>query len=285
MLRAVIFSTVILLSLFGIGTTAFIYLGIYDIAASRQHTRIVSWILTQVKRQSVKRYAQNIQVPNLNDVRLIKRGFTLYHQNCVTCHGAPGEARSRIGIGVNPFPPPLEDTTNVWSDGEVAWIIANGLKMAGMPAFGLGEQRTDLWALTAFVKRINTLSPLEYRTMVNVIEAKQPSPDELWLGANPGWNDLYTNGKITRGRQLTYELGCGGCHHIPGITGAISFAGPPLDKWARRHYISGTVINNPRNLISWLKNPQQIVPGSAMPNLKIDDQTAWDIARFLYSLE
>ena len=42
--------------------------------------------------------------------------------------------------------------------------------------------------------------------------------------------------------------------------------------------------NNPENLVTWLRDPQQVVPGNAMPDLGLTDQQARDIAAYLYKL-
>ena len=139
-LKWIIFSTVAgLFLLGGIGLFAFVYSGIYDMAATHPHVNVARVLLLTIKRHSVQYHARNLQAPDLNDAAMIKRGFVLYRQNCVTCHGAPGEARSSVGRGLNPNPPPLEKAAEDWSSAEIAWIITNGLKMAGMPGFALGH--------------------------------------------------------------------------------------------------------------------------------------------------
>ena len=61
------------------------------------------------------------------------------------------------------------------------------------------------------------------------------------------------------------RIGCGTCHIIPGIDGARGLVGPPLDHMGRRVYIAGLLRNTPRNMVTWLRYPQRIVPGYAMP--------------------
>jgi len=68
------------------------------------------------------------------------------------------------------------------------------------------------------------------------------------------------------------------------VRGAHSYVGPPLNDWAERHYIAGNLINTPENMIAWLRDPQAIEPGTAMPNLDLSEQAARDISAYLYSL-
>ncbi len=87
---------------------------------------------------------------------------------------------------------------------------------------------------------------------------------------------------VARGRRLIAQYGCGSCHSIPGVTGANSMAGPPLNCFYQRSYIAGRLPNTRDNLIHWITNPQQIDPGNAMPNLGVKEDEAGDIAAYLY---
>lgn len=91
-------------------------------------------------------------------------------------------------------------------------------------------------------------------------------------------------GDPDRGRQALKQYGCGACHFIPGVPGAVAYVGPPLDAWAERHYIAGTLLNTPDNLIHWLREPQAIEPDTAMPNLGVTEQDARDMSAYLYQL-
>lgn len=87
-----------------------------------------------------------------------------------------------------------------------------------------------------------------------------------------------------RGRTVIVERGCGACHVIPGIPGAVAWVGPPLMEWSRRGYVGGRLPNAPENLVAWLRDPQAISPGSAMPSLGLSEGEARDAAAYLYTL-
>lgn len=89
---------------------------------------------------------------------------------------------------------------------------------------------------------------------------------------------------VTRGHEFILDYGCGGCHVIPGVIGAVSHVGPNLTSYGNRSYIAGYYSNTPDMLIRWLQNPQQLRPGSAMPNLGVSATEARDIAAYLYQL-
>jgi cytochrome c2 len=88
---------------------------------------------------------------------------------------------------------------------------------------------------------------------------------------------------IANGRLLIAGYGCGSCHTIPGVPGADAMVGPSLDRFYERSYIAGRLPNTWTNLIQWIEDPQQVKPGTAMPNLGVKDNEAFDIAAYLYA--
>ncbi len=87
---------------------------------------------------------------------------------------------------------------------------------------------------------------------------------------------------VANGRRLIASYGCGSCHSIPGVPNADATIGPPLDHYYERSYIAGRLPNTWENLIEWIENPQQVKPGTAMPNLGVKQDEAFDIAAYLY---
>jgi cytochrome c2 len=100
--------------------------------------------------------------------------------------------------------------------------------------------------------------------------------------AHPAWN--VPGGDARRGHRLVAELGCGGCHTIPGVRNARGNVGPPLIAFGDRRFIAGMLENQPDNLIHWLQHPQSVVPGNAMPEMNVSQAQARDMAAYLYTL-
>jgi hypothetical protein len=96
---------------------------------------------------------------------MLRHGFDEYREMCVACHGAPGVERGALGKGINPEPPDLAKESAEWSDRELFWITKHGIKMAGMPAFGITHSDEELWGIVAFVRRLESMSPEEYRRL------------------------------------------------------------------------------------------------------------------------
>ena len=267
-----------------IGMGLFVASGRYDIAAMHPHTQPVRTMLKFLQRRSIVFHARGVAPPRLDDPERVRRGLTLYRQHCVICHGAPGEGRQRAGIGLNPSPPPLEQAIERWSDAEIYWTTAFGLKMAGMPSFLLGRTPEELWTIIAFVRQMNRLSPEEYRRMVGVATDPRDSSRVQWVGKTRAEALTRIRGDPARGKELLREFGCRSCHIIPGVPGLGGNVGPPLTRWSERQFISGRLVNMPAELIAWILNPTAIDPGTAMPAVGATVEQAQDMAAYLYTL-
>jgi cytochrome c oxidase assembly factor CtaG/cytochrome c2 len=92
-------------------------------------------------------------------------------------------------------------------------------------------------------------------------------------------------GDAHRGAELIGRYGCGNCHEIPKIANARGNVGPPLAHVGTRTYLAGYVRNSPDNMALWVRHPQRILPGNAMPDMGVSEKDAQDITAFLYSLK
>ena len=92
-------------------------------------------------------------------------------------------------------------------------------------------------------------------------------------------------GNAANGPDLLRQYGCVTCHRVAGVREADGAVGPPLSRVADRAVIAGQLANTPANLIRWIRFPQEIAPGTAMPDLRVSESHARDIAAYLYSLE
>ncbi|MDQ6626940.1 MAG: c-type cytochrome [Pseudomonadota bacterium] len=100
--------------------------------------------------------------------------------------------------------------------------------------------------------------------------------------AAPAWRVV--GGDARRGAALIEAYGCAGCHTVPGIRNANGNVGPPLTRFGDRTYIAGVLRNTPENLVRWIRVPQSVLPGNAMPDMGVTDAQARDIAAYLYTL-
>jgi len=92
-----------------------------------------------------------------------------------------------------------------------------------------------------------------------------------------------TGGDPRRGEAMFIEYGCGSCHAMRNVRTAVGSVGPPLDGIAVRAIIGGHLANTPDNMQKWIRDPQHIAPGTAMPDLNVGERDARDITAFLYT--
>jgi cytochrome c2 len=92
-----------------------------------------------------------------------------------------------------------------------------------------------------------------------------------------------TGGDPHRGEAMFIQYGCGSCHGLKHVRKATGMVGPPLDGIAVRAIIAGKLSNTPDNLQKWIRDPQQVTPGTAMPDLRVGEHDARDITAFLYT--
>ena len=92
-----------------------------------------------------------------------------------------------------------------------------------------------------------------------------------------------TGGDPKRGEALFIRYGCGSCHAMSDVRTATGMVGPPLDGFALRVIIAGHLANTPDNMQRWIRDPQHVSPGTAMPDLNVGEQDARDITAFLYT--
>jgi cytochrome c2 len=93
-----------------------------------------------------------------------------------------------------------------------------------------------------------------------------------------------TGGYPEQGALLIRKYGCSSCHVIPGIEGARGMIGPPLNGIAARTYLGGQLPNTPQNMMRWIRDPQGVERGTAMPNVGVSEPEARHIAAYLYTL-
>ena len=145
-----------------IAIVGYVYSGIYDVSAGSSHSGIANWLLSTTSHASVKRQAKVIEVPDLNDDALALAGVKDFNEMCAGCHGAPGQEPGAMGQGLNPSPPDLAQAALEMSPAELFWVTRNGIKMTGMPAWGVTHDDDAIWPVVAFITKLHELDAAQY---------------------------------------------------------------------------------------------------------------------------
>jgi mono/diheme cytochrome c family protein len=89
-----------------------------------------------------------------------------FADHCATCHANDGSGSTMIGQGMYPHPPDLRTgETQRLSDGELFWVIENGVRFTGMPSFSTRGEQDDSWKLVLFIRNLPKLTPEESAEM------------------------------------------------------------------------------------------------------------------------
>ena len=146
---------------------AFIYSGFYNVAATDHPNLLMEWMLSTTSDRSVEYHARGIyHPPYLNDPEIIRAGFNKYRKDCAMCHGTPASYPGEVGKGLTPEPPKLWKSAQDMSDGELFWVIRNGIEMTGMPSWSHEYKEKDIWSVVAFLKRLPNISAQQYQEMM-----------------------------------------------------------------------------------------------------------------------
>ena len=161
----------------------FAWSGLYNVAASTGHFRIVDHFLRFGMENSVRAHAPAVSLPDGNDEDRVRLGAGHFHAGCAYCHGSPGTPLSPVAASMLPPPPDLTDNVGLWRDGELFWIVKHGLKYAGMPGFPSLHRDDEIWAVVAFLRRLPSLDRRGYRALaLGEIEPEPQSGAEIATG-------------------------------------------------------------------------------------------------------
>lgn len=161
-------TAIVVLILILVAGAVFVGSGIYNVAADAPHWTVTKEILEIARERSVEHHSGGVNPPSLEDPNLLETGFHHFHATCRLCHEAPGYERFEFAQGMYPSPPDLTEdhVRGELTDAELFWIVRNGLKMTGMPAFGQTHSDEELWGIVAVVKKLPDMTPEEYRAKV-----------------------------------------------------------------------------------------------------------------------
>ncbi|MCF6370676.1 c-type cytochrome [Rhizobium halophilum] len=201
-----------LAALAGLGLAGALFVGwtgLVSIAASSGHFSVVRWFLGWTMENAVQTQSTLVSKPedlDLDDPSLIRRSAGHYATGCAPCHGAPGVPQSPVVEEMVPSPPRLEEKVAEWSDEELFWIVKNGIKFSGMPAWPAQERDDEVWAQVAFLRALPEMARAEYA--------------DLALGGGLVDDDLEAGGETTAALDGIVKNAlndCARCHGLDGL--------------------------------------------------------------------
>jgi hypothetical protein len=135
-------------------------------------------VMRAIHRWSVPSSARALKNPVAFSPEIWTESRAHFADHCASCHANDGSGSTEIGRSLFPKAPDMRlAATQDKSDGELYWIIENGIRLTGMPAWGKGgTDDTDSWKLVHFIRRLAELTPEQLKEMA---AANPKSPAEL----------------------------------------------------------------------------------------------------------
>ncbi|WP_245155761.1 c-type cytochrome [Paracoccus ravus] len=145
----------------GVTAALVVGLGLFNVSARKGHLGLTEWVLHTTFRNSVALRAGAVPPENLASPEMIALGTGHFEQACSMCHGRPGEAQNATIRAMDPVPPHISALAADWAAPELHWIIHQGAKMTGMPAWP-AQREDDVWPVVAFVQAAARMGSEEY---------------------------------------------------------------------------------------------------------------------------
>ena len=125
--------------------------------------QVETFLATQVKHLLIHRSSrEGIPPPPTNVQASVEEGGKLYATDCSMCHGSDGHTPTDFGRWMYPRASDLTSSlVQNYSDRELFWIVKNGIRLSGMPAFGRVESDEHIWDLVRYVRTLRGTAPDE----------------------------------------------------------------------------------------------------------------------------
>lgn len=151
----------------------------YGFSAPTQPTTLEAFVAKTTRSAAIPVQARDKRnpVPASDDVLADARAHWADH--CATCHANNGSGDTEMGTHLYPPAPDMRAAdTQDRTDGELFYIIQNGVRLTGMPAWSSGSEHDtqDSWKLVRFVRQLPKLSAEEEQEMQQM---NPKTPDEL----------------------------------------------------------------------------------------------------------
>ena len=133
-------------------------------SAFDEPTALEKLVARAVRNLSIPSSARKESNPLRPTPEILREARDNFIDRCATCHGSDGSGKTQVGRNLYPKPPDLRAReTQDLTDGQLHYIIRNGVRLTGMPAWGNPHDQadTDGWKLVLFIRDLRPLSPAE----------------------------------------------------------------------------------------------------------------------------
>lgn len=147
------------------------------ISARPEPSALEAALARRVRHLAVPSSARALANPVPVDAEVLRQARAHFADHCASCHADDGKGQTEMGRALYPRSPDLTAAaTQQLSDGELFYIIENGIRFTGMPGWGAAGRPEESWKLVAFIRHLPHLTEPELREM----ERLNPRSPEEW---------------------------------------------------------------------------------------------------------
>jgi mono/diheme cytochrome c family protein len=161
-----------------LGGLIFLKTGANGFSARSEPSSLETFAAQRARSMAMPAAAKNRPNPVAGSKEVMDEAMAHWADHCAVCHGNDGAGQVEMGRGMYPHAPDMrKESTQKLSDGELFYIIENGIRLSGMPAWGGGEDdEEDSWKLVQFIRHLPELSAAELAQMERL---NPKGPDDL----------------------------------------------------------------------------------------------------------
>jgi mono/diheme cytochrome c family protein len=162
-----------------LAAVVFIWIGSRGISARAVPGRIETVVARTMRGLAIPRAARDLRNPVAPTPQIIAEGMAHYADHCAGCHANDGSGETEIGRSLYPRSPDMRlPATQSLTDGELFYIIENGVRLTGMPAWATGTDAgaQATWHLVHFIRELPRLTPAQVEEMKTL---NPRSPEEI----------------------------------------------------------------------------------------------------------
>lgn len=185
---------IIVASAVGFGAFAFLKLAANGFSARDEPISIEKFAARAARSLAMPGIAKSRQNPVSKSAEVLAEAQEHWADHCASCHANNGNGDTEMGRNMYPRAPDMrKDETQKLTDGELFFIIENGIRLTGMPAWGTGSAKSEQasWKLVHFIRHLPQVSDDEERQMqkMNPKSAadlqEEKEEEEFLKGNNP----------------------------------------------------------------------------------------------------
>jgi len=127
---------------------------------------IEAYVAKTARKFSIPASERDAKNPFASTPEVLSEARAHFANHCAICHGNDGSGKTEIGQNLYPKTPDLRQSeTQNLTDGQIYYIIHNGIRLTGMPAWGGSGKDDDSWELVLFIRHLPQMTPEEMKQM------------------------------------------------------------------------------------------------------------------------